>query len=366
MERYYKELKEHYPYATLSMVERVKIYIAKMLYPDEKLQVALDKRILLGNFDDDPNAIKKSIDAFKKTNGQFPFTVYSIGENEPYEWKTNLQKNGNYYSEELEAYINFVPVMFTIPMVTFYTTPFDYWRARTVLDYNNSTLTRLNVPVIINDILTAFTIDLTFTMEKGALAFDIEQQFSYGKLYPIVHTIMVKGAFITVNIRTNYDDDLLYDNEGNLITDENGDVNNSINKPIIIYPVDDIIVQLWNYENKKNLKENILIDRWHSPDTPVVVSSLPINNSKNIPLSSNIQFNFNVPMNEQSVVNNLDFVPYFHYDYTWSNYSKTLNIIPAFELENSTEYIVLLNKKTKSGDDISLAEDFKLNFRTID
>ena len=93
-ERFYKE-ETVYPYVIRSIVERIKLYFADMLYYNLTQEEAL-KRIILANFSDDPAAIRRSIDTYKNSQGEFPFTMYAISDDEPVEYKSNLQKNGNY------------------------------------------------------------------------------------------------------------------------------------------------------------------------------------------------------------------------------------------------------------------------------
>lgn len=346
--RYYQD-DNHYPYVLLSIVERVKLYFAEVLYPNETQANGL-KKIILSNFDDDAAAIRRSIDTFKNSNGTFPCTFYSISDDDPVEYRSNLQKNGNFYSTLLNTYIRFIPMRLSIPMVTFFTTPFDFWRGMTIFAEDEADLSRLDVPVTINGVLTYFTIDLEYTTERGALAFDIEQAFQVGRLYPVIHTVDVKGAYITLNTERS-------DSGG---TSTGGSISN--NK--IVYHVDDIILKLNELSNSKNLDQNINIDSTTISDIPEVSSSIPVNDASGVPRSSNIILNFNVGMNEDSVFNNIDIVPYMDKDMSFDYSGKTLTISSRDLLTASTEYSILINDEARSGSDVYLASDYELTFTT--
>jgi hypothetical protein len=339
--RYYQD-STNFPYVILSVVERVKLYFAQLLYPEET-QVNALKRIILANFSDDPAAIRRSIDKFKNSNGTFPCTFYSISDDEPVEYRSNLQKNGNFYSTAIGSYVRFIPMKLSIPMVTFFTTPFDFWRAMTFFAQDEADMTRLDVPVTINNILTSFVIDIEYITERGELAFDVEQQFQYGKLYPVVHSVTVKGAYITLDVSK---DPASY----------------IINVPQTIYHVDDIIFKLRQLEDELNLEANTILDTANSPSSPIVTSTTPIEGATNVSRSDPIVFNFNVVMNEETVINNIDIVPHIDKDYSFSADSKTLTITPRDLLTVSGAYTILINDSTTSADGINFEEDFELNF----
>ena len=341
--RYYEE-SSNYPYVIKSITERVILYCAQSIYPDETLEEAM-KRMIIANFDDDSRAIARSIDTYKTSQGKFPFTAYNIGDIEDYDYKTYYQMSGNYYSEQLQAYIRYVPIKFTIPMVTFLSTPYDLWRVLNNFANDNSSLTRLDVPVTINDILTSFSIDVGFLAEKGSFSFDIEQQFGYGKLYPAVHTAEVSCAYITVDLERNVNTQV-------------------INETKLVYHVDDIILKLNELQDSKNLDNNPLLETIQSPETPVVSSSTPINESVNVAIDSSIIINFNVSMNESSIISNMDIVPYFDKDITFDIESKIMTITPRQNLLNSTEYEILINNNAQSSDLQTLEDDYTLTFTT--
>jgi len=344
-ERYYSS-SVNYPYAVQAVLERVILYFSQMVYPNET-PVEARKRIILADTSDDANSIRRSIDAFKTSNGKFPFTAYNISDDAPLDYRSHYQVNGNFYSELVGAYVSFIPMLLTIPLTTFFTTPYDFWRGMTLFAADESCLTRLDVPVTLNGVLCSMVIDLNYTTERGQLAFDIESQFAVGKLYPVTHTVDVKCSYIVLNMQNS----------------PTQDTTGGINIPKIVYHVDDIILRLSQLENQKNLEQNILLDTAHSPSIPTITSNI-VNNATGVARSTNIVLTFNVAMNENTVLNNLDIVPYCDADMSFDIASKILTINPRSNLTSLTEYNILINTSAKSCDGINLEDDYSLTFTT--
>lgn len=342
-ERYYAE-DTSYPYAVRSILQRVIIYLNDVLYSQETQENGL-KRFILSDTSDDSSAIRRSIDIFKNSQGEFPFTAYNIGDDEITDVKSHLQKSGNYYSPYFDCYISYIPVKLNFSFTTFYTTPFDYWRADNLLSMESASLTRLKVPIEINGKDTFFYINLSFTIEKGSLAWDIEQQFGVGKIYPIVHNVEVEGAFFVIDREKDID-------------------TGTTTKTKIVYPVDDMILRLYNLENSEILSLNTLIDQRTSPDILEVESVTPANESIDVPLDQVITFIFNDSLNEDSFINNYSVVPYFDHELDFDMYSKMVIITPYENLENNTEYNILINSSLRSYNEQTMEEDFLLRFTT--
>jgi hypothetical protein len=331
-----------YPYAVEAVLTRIKLYFCSMLYPTEDYVTQSSKRFILSDTSDDANAIRRSIDTFKNSQGQFPFTAYSINDDSPLDYKSHYQVSGNFYSTLINAYISFIPMNLELFMTTYFTTPFDFWRAMSIFALDEATLSRLDIPLIINDVPCYFTIDLAYTTERGQLAFDIEQQFQVGKIYPVIHSVTIKGAYIVLANNSNQDRF----------------------EQSIVYPVDDIILYIRTLEDAHNLEQNILLATAYSPDIPEVVTSYPIMNASGVPRSSDITLSFNVGMNEDSVYNNIDIVPYMDKDMSFDFSGRVLTIAPRDLLTASTEYSILINDEAKSSSSIYLASDYELIFTT--
>jgi len=345
-ERYYQD-SVNYPYAIRSVLERVILYFAQMIYPTETL-INAKKRIIMADVSDDGNSIRRSIDIFKTTGGSFPSTFYAISDDAPLGYKSHLQCNGNYYSELIGAYISFVPMTLTIPFTTIFTTPYDFWKGMALFSLDEACLTRLDVPVTLNGVLCSMVIDLNYTTERGQMAFDYEQQLNMGKLYPVIHTVDIKCSYIILNMQNS----------------PNQDTTGGINTPKVVYHVDDLILKLSELQNAVNLDQNPLLDTLHSPSIPTI-TSVPLNNAIGVSKSNNIVLTFNVAMNENSVLSNLDMVPYCDKDMSFDITSKILTINPRSNLTGLTQYEILINTNAKSGDGIYLEDDYSLTFTTV-
>lgn len=339
--RYYQD-SVFYPYAVEAVLNRIKLYFCNMIYPTEDYATQSSKRFILADVSDDGNAIRRSIDVFKNSQGTFPFTAYNISDDAPLDYRSHLQVSGSYYSELVNAYISFVPMNLDIPMTTYYTTPYDFWRAMSFFAVDEASLTRLDVPLIINGVECYFTIDLAYTTERGQLAWDIEQYFSVGRIYPLIHNITVKCAYIV----------LANNNNGDKFTGT------------LVYPVDDIIFYLKRLDDAKNLDQNPTIDTAYSPDTPAVISSIPLSGATGILTTSSIVLTFNNCMNETSVINALDIVPYMDKDMTFDMSSKILTITPRSNMTVSTSYNILINDTAKDGNGLFFETDYNLTFTT--
>lgn len=342
-ERYYNE-SNSYPYAVRSILQRVILYFKDVLYAQDTDEIAM-KRFILSDTSDDSAAIRRSIDVFKNNQGEFPFTAYNIGDDTLGEIKTHLQKSGNYYSPYFNAYIAYIPITLNFSFTSFFTTPFDYWRADNLLSMESASLTRLKVPIEINGIDTFFYIDLNFSTEKGSLAWDIEQQFGVGKIYPLVHSVEVEGVFFVVNKGKD-------PNTGTTTSDK------------IVYPVDDMIVRLCNLENPEILSLNTLIDTRVSPDILKIDSTIPLNNSEDISINQIITITFNDSVDEYAFINNYSIVPYFDHELDFDSYSRVITITPYESLQNNTQYNILINKELRSVNNQNMEEDFLLSFIT--
>ena len=154
---YYTHPDTRYPEITLAILERLRLYYCTMFYPDEEYEISKNRFILT---DITSNmALRGSTNVFKLSNAKFPFTAYSIGDFEEDTTRFNTYaKTQNYFSTIHNARIHATPIMQTFPMITFFTTAKDYDRAKIVLLKDKSLLNKLEVPIIVNNILTSFVI----------------------------------------------------------------------------------------------------------------------------------------------------------------------------------------------------------------
>jgi len=327
-------LTENIPYVIRSITERLLLYYANSLYKPLSVEEAL-QRFVLSNTNDDGVMIKRAIDKFKNSQGIFPFTAYNIDTVELQDSGfSHYQKNGSYYSTLYDCYLIAVPIIINFGFVTFFTTAHDFWKAYTILQEDNININSLEIPITINEKLTSFQILFDNVAEKGDLAFDIEQYFQYGKLYPLSHTTTVNSIFYLI------------------------DYNIESHDKKIIYHVDDIILKLHELEQQNTTKELI-----HCDESLQVTESNPAHNDINVPTNLNtITIQFNIPCDNTTF--NYTIAPTVSHTLSWSDNLKTVTITLNEALQPETMYIITIINNTQSIYGTYPQEDITISFTT--
>lgn len=339
-----------YPDILDLVLETVIHYIFNLVYPDlEYNAVNKKQRMILADFDSgDEVAIRRSIEATFKTNATFPFTAYNIGDEEQVDQKCHLQKNGTWYVEDFGMAVSSIPHAITIPMVTFYNTPYDWRRFSSISALDDFNLTRLWVPCYLNGVLTKFPIDIDFTIAKGTYAFRYDQMLNQGNIFDLGHSMRV-----------------FYHK---LVLAQPSPVSGTGKQiPLQIYPVENIEVALQELADKENITNptNKLIQKIVVPHNPTVTTSSPVNGETNVDKDFvNIIINFDSAMDQTTLLSNIDIIPYFDNEKTLSDDGKTLVIDPTVPLSANTEYEILINTKALSVYEVPLRNDFDLKFTT--
>jgi len=328
-------LTENIPYVIKSITERLLVYYADSLYKPIPLEEALN-RFVLSNLGDDGTSIKRIIDKSKNNQGVFPFTAYNVDTVEMQDGGfSHFQKNGSYYSHDYDCYIVAVPIVVTFGFVTFFATAQDFWKAYTILQEDNINVNSLDVPITINGKLTSYKILFDNVTEKGDLSFDIEQQFQYGRIYPLTHATTVNSIFYLI------------------------DYNIEPHSTKIVYHVDDIILKLHELENQKEeAKQTIIVE-----ENLKIVDSNPINNSKDISKNlETISLDFNIPYDKDTF--NYNITPMVNHSISFSNDLKNVTITLKEELLSNTKYILTVFKDTSSIYSTYPIEDTTISFTT--
>lgn len=342
--RYYDEqiVGNTYPYVYNEIVKRMKLYFCSLLYPDEPLTPdTFNKRWIRADFVGGGNetAIRETLQRFQNTQGSFPFTCWNVDDDEPVDYKSYTHLSGNYYDKNLDCYIAGVPAFLNLNMMTFYNTEYDYFIATTKFMYDLATATRLEVPIMINDIETQFYIDVDMDVTKGDLAFAYEELRTKGQLFNISHNCKIKFYYYILASKT--------------FASEDGK-----QTQIKVYPVDDMVLSL------KRLEDKTLIDSLHVNVIPEISSFIPANNSTGVSRTDDIVITFNTPMNETSLALNLDIVPQFDKEsVVWNDTSTVLTIKPV-ELSASTEYIFNISRNAENHLTHTLKQDYEFKFTT--
>ncbi len=244
--------------------------------------------------------------------------------------------------------VSSIPHAITIPMVTFYNTPYDWRRFLSISALDDFNLTRLWVPCYFNDVLTKFPIDVDFTISKGSYAFKYDEMLKTGNIYDLNHSMRIFYHKFVLAMPSQVS------GTGKQI-------------PAPIYPVENIEVALQELNDRENLtnSSNFLIKKINIPSNPRVTSSSPTASETNVDKEFvSIIITFDTAMDQTTLLNNIDIIPYFSSDKTLSDDGKTLVIDPTETLLANTEYEILINTKALSADEIPLEYDYDLKFVT--
>ncbi len=322
-----------YPEILNSVLERIRLYFTTLLYPDEDFSEA-KKRFIRTDITTD-FVLRENIEYFNITNAEFPFTAWSLELPEIDEEKFNVNMdNGYYYSSVFQCKFDVRPVVLEIPVVTFYNTGFDYFRAYTILQDEARRKIALDVPIIINNIEATLPIRLEMEISKGTYAFEFEQALATGRIKDIIH-----------NVKVHYLD---------IIND------------VEVTEVEDIQVSL-NSFSRSDYNDNVSVESSLMPTTPTLLSSTPENEEEDIPVTQNILLNFNVSMYEDSLIPALSITPFINYELTWNADSSSVIIDPVFDdLESGTEYTISISTSFKSAKRIPIEDDIEITFITED
>lgn len=340
-EKYYNPITDvNYPLVVKAIIETLRVYICETLYRDEEFKDS-QKRFILADFSGgDDASIRRSVETFKTTQGKFPFTAYGMWDNEvPSEGSTRT-KTGGYYSKVFGCYMKVFPARLTVPMVSFFTTSYDYERAYHLIESDVATPTRLNVPLYINENLTYFPINIDIDVSKGAFAGAFDEYLKIGKIWGLNHTLKIHYHYFSINA-----------------TDHHG------NTPRIAL-VDDLYANFFSF-NKVDYRDNpTLLDTLYNFEIPIVTASVPIQDATGISRTNPIILNFNVSMNEDSVFSNIDFTPFIVADFSWNSLSTQLTIEPTDALLANTSYTITISTDTKSSMNQNFEEEYTLSFTT--
>lgn len=327
-QKYYDITDGDYPPIIISLMERLRYYYCSLLYPDETYSDSKKRfiRTDIGNF-----AIRDSSKVYNITNAEFPFTAFGYGDPDiNRETYNRYADTGKYYCDDLTALVDTKPLKLQIPMVSFFTTGYDWFRALSILSDAQMDGRILQVPIIVNSISTTFPIRIEIEdIGKGNYAWEFEQQLITGKIHDITH------------YTTIYYYDFKIDTQ--------------------LAPVDDIEVGLAGY-SQDDYNDNISVSSGVVPDTPVVSSTVPVDDATDVSTSGNVTINFNVEMNETSTIDNITIFPYIWCSFSWNEDSDVLTIDPIENFENETLYTITLDKEIISGDEIPMEDDYEFSF----
>ena len=330
MSKNYYEDAVQYPGIIFPILERVEYFVCKeLLYIDDSYTTPHPK-FLYGELTD--NGFRIAAKKTQSPNITFPFTVWAFGELEVDEIRINANaKEGLMYSNTYSSLMDGTASVLTLPMMSVFTSAYDYMRSWTVLTNSNTSKTKLAVPVIINSIPAYITVLTEMEIVRGPYAFELEEQLRVGKLNSIQHDMKIYFPNIILNTS--------------------------------IAPVDDIEVALANYNNT-DYRDNIQVGSGFVPDTPYVISTVPTDGATEVGVDQSIQINFNVPMDEDETNDNLYFTPFFLYETVWNSDSTSVIVDPHENLGSGITFSGIVYAEAQTGVGITMAEDYEWEFMT--
>lgn len=95
-----------------------------------------------------------------------------------------------------------------------------------------------------------------------------------------------------------------------------------------------------------------------APEPPTVITTSPVNKSKDIDVRSKISITFSKSMNRESVEETLSFDPEIKCEYSWSSEDKLVTCTPSEELKGETEYRIIMIDEFQDTEGNNL-EDFE-------
>ena len=100
------------------------------------------------------------------------------------------------------------------------------------------------------------------------------------------------------------------------------------------------------------------------PEQPMIVSTIPIQNSTDIAVNTSVIIIFNVPMNILTVVKVLDISPVIQYNLTWLKNNTELRIDFINNLSYNTSYVITIGMAKSETSLVLKDHPFILNFKT--
>lgn len=310
---YYQTLTD-YPPQVLSILTRLKLYLAGKLFYENTLEDAQAK-FLVGDIINGASdaGIDAAIQFFQLSNVVFPFAVYGYDMTERLDEKvTHLQRSGKYYDSTLGKYVDSKPVKMIVPYIFFFNNPKDYYNAQKIIHSFSDSLSKLDVPILIDAVTYSFSIQVKFTMERGSYSSAFQEHLRTGAIFDIV-----------LNAEVTYND---------LTT-------SSLN----MYPVDDMILSLYKMDEENDIY-NVLEGQVTAPDTPALTTTIPANGAIGVAKNTDITINFTASMEPSSVIDALSLTPYFSYTAEWNDTGTQLIITPVTNLASLTLYNIIILK----------------------
>ena len=302
------------PAQLLSIITRLKLFFATKIFLEDATVNALAKFVVADIISGASDAaVDSAVNNFQSSNPIFPFCAYGYDFTEKIGTRdSHLQRSGKYYDSTLGTYVSSKTVKNSIPFIFFFNNPKDYFAAQKLVQTIIASPTKLDVPIIVGSTTYSFSIILNIDVEKGTYSGAFVEHMRVGNIFDI-----------NLNCSIEYND-LTFDNTN-------------------IYPVDDMIATLYQM-NDEDDSLNVQEGQAYAPETPALTTTIPANNATGVLKNTAITLNFTASMAVDSVIDNLELIPYFSYTAEWNDTGTQLIITPIANLASTTLYNIVIHK----------------------
>jgi hypothetical protein len=330
----YYPVSANYPQIIKAVGERIRTYLAELLYPDEEEEDALERILIADIGASSDEAVRKATEFFG-SNQEYPFTAYNFGDFEIVTDRKNTRGAiADFYCDTLSSKVSVIPFRQDILSMTFTNNPDDYERIQKILLNSSASLTMIYAPLVVNSITYQYPVRLEFIPTKGNYAFAFTDYLRMNGIYDIIHNF---NCFFY---------EMTFDSSG-------------------IYPIDAMTINLDNMSPIDVSLSTMEYTKDHvRTDIPEVVSSDPEEEEEDVPVGNSIVLTFNVTMDETYVEEALMVSPYFEHKLIWDDDSKILIIDPVFDLTAGTEYTITIGETARAFHIYDTMDEYELTFTT--
>lgn len=323
---YYPKDLFRYPQITREVVKRLVLRMAELIYPEEYKRDALDtvkRRIFIADVEAGGDVMSgESFEKYKSMFPPYPFTAYNIVDVPVIESMRGVYAHTNRdalsYFHSIGANGVSVPLVFNMPIYTFFADVDDYYRALSYSNWDAFNFSKLQMPIMIGDPNNPlnpprqfnYVFTYALTTNKASLAGGFEEYLRTNDIWDV-----------SLNLEVHFND-LIFDTGG-------------------IYPVEDIKLFM------KEMNNPIRIVSKEEPggiisEQPQVATSVPVDKAINVLKTDNIVITFDMDMIRPSVESGITISPATEVRYNWDDWSKILTIEPWIEFLPNTLYTVTI------------------------
>jgi hypothetical protein len=331
-----------YPKVVKAVLESFVTQTARLVYPEvykvepiKALQRFIPSEIDGSNFN-----LREATRTFEEINFKFPFTIYNFDLPEVRPGINQVLARGEIYSDILKRKIATYPSTITIKMLSFFSSPDDYFRAYTYMNKYLISLHRYYAGLKFVDYvnnqskIVGIPYDIKVEFEKGMYVNRFQEYLKINRIYDIVFSAKLNywdffGSDVLENLEVK--DIILNINEWS-----NTDPNDNTSSP----------------------KGNFRITS--SFDIPMVTTNIDDIDLVDYKIKE-IEFKFDKEMDELHIEDSFILQPTVNYILEWSNSSDELTVRFMEPLDKNTDYVISFKTRYYNS---PKSFDYSLSFKT--